>query len=281
MDPGERLETREGGRVILITGASSGIGQACAELLSARGHTVYGTRRRPSSAPAGYRMLEMDVTRDDSVQRAVEAVLAEAGHIDVVVNNAGQALAGAVEDTSLEEAQRQFDVNFFGVLRVCKAVLPSMRARGSGLIIQVSSLGGSVGLPFQGLYSASKFALEGLTESLRQELAPFGIQATLVQPGDVRTPITDNRVQARQSGPGSAYRAHFEGVLRIIEREERAGAAPEGVARQVLELVERDSVAVRYTVGHFSQRALAALKAILPSRLFEKLVMNFYGLRRS
>jgi NAD(P)-dependent dehydrogenase (short-subunit alcohol dehydrogenase family) len=155
-----------------------------------------------------------------------------------------------------------------------------MRALGSGLIINISSLGGSVGLPFQGFYSASKFALEGLTESLRQELAPFGIQATVIQPGDVRTPITNNRIQARQSGPGSAYRAHFEAALSVIEKEERAGVAPEQVARRVLDLVNRRSVAVRYTVGHFSQRAYTASKPFLPSRMFEKLVMSFYGLSR-
>jgi NAD(P)-dependent dehydrogenase (short-subunit alcohol dehydrogenase family) len=269
-----------GSQVVLITGASSGIGKACAELLSAQGHTVYGTSRRPSSAPGSYRLLEMDVTRDDSVQRTVEAILAEAGHIDVVVNNAGIALAGAIEDTSIEEARYQLDTNFLGVMRVCKAVLPSMRTRGSGLLVMISSLGGSVGLPFQGLYSASKFALEGLTEALRQELAPFGIQATLVQPGDVRTSITDNRIQTRQSGPGSPYRAHYETALRVIEKEERAGVAPEDVARQVLGLVGRPSVAVRYRVGHFSQRVYAASKALLSSRRFEKLIMSFYGLTR-
>ncbi|HEX8705246.1 MAG TPA: SDR family oxidoreductase, partial [Myxococcaceae bacterium] len=254
-------------KVVLITGASSGIGKACAELLTAEGHTVYGTSRRPSATPPGYRMLEMDVTRDDSVQSAVKAILAESGNIDVVVNNAGYALAGSIEDTTLEEAQQQLDTNFMGTVRVCKAVLPSMRARGSGLIINVSSLGGAVGLPFQGFYSASKFALEGFTESLRQEVAPFGIQATLIQPGDVRTLITDNRIQARQSAPGSAYRACFEAALRIIEKEERAGIAPEQVARLVLELVSHPAVAVRYTVGHLSQRAYTASKSFLPSRM--------------
>ncbi len=265
-------------KVVLVTGASSGIGRTCVELLSARGHTVYGTSRRPSPVSAGHRMLELDVTRDDSVRKAVATVLEEQGHIDVVVNNAGQALAGPIEETSLEEAQHQLDINFFGVLRVCKAVLPAMRARGSGLIVNVSSLGGVVGLPFQGLYSASKFALEGLTESLRQEVAAFGIQVALVQPGDVRTAITDNRVRARGSGTGSVYHEAFEAALRIIEREERAGAHVDTVARQVLELMAGKPVAVRYAVGHLSQRLLAGTKAVLPSRVFERIVMSYYGL---
>ncbi|WP_199243008.1 SDR family oxidoreductase [Vitiosangium sp. GDMCC 1.1324] len=267
-----------GSKVVLVTGASSGIGRACAELLSSQGHTVYGTSRKPSPPSAGHRMLEMDVTRDDSVLRAVATVLEEQGHIDVVVNNAGYALAGPIEETSLEEARHQLDTNFFGVLRVCKAVLPSMRARGSGLIVNVSSLGGVVGLPFQGLYSASKFALEGLTESLRQEVASFGIQVTSLQPGDVRTPITENRVRALQCGPDSPYRGAFETALGIIEKEERAGAAPELVARQVLSLMERKQVGVRYAVGHLSQRMLASTKTFLPARLFERILMSYYGL---
>ncbi|ADO74658.1 SDR family oxidoreductase [Stigmatella aurantiaca] len=265
-------------KIVLVTGASSGIGRACAELLSAQGHTVYGTSRKPAQAPAGFRMLELDVTRDDSVQAAVATVLAEQGRLDAVVNNAGYALAGPLEETSIEEARHQFDTNFFGVLRVCQAVLPSMRTHRSGLIINVSSLGGVAGLPFQGLYSASKFALEGLTESLRLEVASFGIQVTSLQPGDVYTPITENRVRVRQSGPDSPYRSAFATALGIIEKEERAGAPAGLVARHVLTLLERKQVGVRYTVGRLSQRIITAAKAFLPSRLFEHLLKSYYGL---
>jgi len=265
-------------KVVLVTGASSGIGLACAKLLSERGHTVYGTSRKPSSALLGFRMLELDVTQDASVQAAVSTVLAEQGHLDVVVNNAGYALAGPIEETSLEEAQGQFDTNFFGVLRVCQAVLPSMRARRSGLIINVSSLGGVAGLPFQGLYSASKFALEGLTESLRLEVASLGVQVTSLQPGDVHTPITQNRVRTQRFGPESPYRSAFETVLSIIEKEERAGAPAHLVATQVLRLVERKQVGVRSTVGHLSQRIITAAKAFLPAWLFERLMKSYYGL---
>jgi NAD(P)-dependent dehydrogenase (short-subunit alcohol dehydrogenase family) len=269
------------GRVVLITGASSGIGRACAELLSARGHTVYGTSRQPlADAPRRWKWLALDVTQDDSVRRAVDAVLAAEGRIDVVVNNAGYALAGALEDSSLDEARRQLDTNLLGVLRVCKAVLPSMRERKAGLFIHISSLGGAVGLPFQGLYSASKFALEGLTESLRQEVASFGIEATLVQPGDVKTRITENRVLASQSGPGSVYRAQFETALATIEAEERAGVPPEDVARTVVTLVENGTVRVRYPVGRLAQRVAVMAKWVLPSRTFERLVMSVYGLSR-
>ncbi|AKQ69317.1 3-oxoacyl-[acyl-carrier protein] reductase [Myxococcus hansupus] len=269
-------------RVVLITGASSGIGKACAELLSTRGYAVYGTSRRSvEAAPPGYPMLVMDVTQDDSVQRAVETVLAqERGYLDTVVNNAGYALAGAAEDTSIEEARAQLDANFLGALRVCKAVLPTMRKQGFGRIIQVSSLGGQVGLPFQSLYSASKFALEGFTEALRQEVAEFGIEATLVQPGDVRTHITQNRVRVAKAGAGSAYQERFEAALEAIESGERDGLVAEDVAKKVLAVMEREAPRVRYPVANLAQRAAVVAKAVLPSRTFEKLLMSLYGLRR-
>ncbi|AEI64986.1 SDR family oxidoreductase [Corallococcus macrosporus] len=267
-------------KVVLITGASSGIGQACAEVLGARGHAVHGTSRHPRAHGAHHRMQVLDVTDDDSVRRAVAAVLAAEGRLDVVVNCAGFVLSGAVEDVSIDEARRQLDTNFLGVLRVCQAVLPTMRAQRSGLIVNISSMGGAAGLPFQGLYSASKFALEGLTESLRLEVASFGIEATLLQPGDVRTRVREYRVRAQRSGPGSAYRETFERVMALVESGEGAGVAPEQVARKVLSLVERQRVDVRYSVGHLSQRAALVSKRLLPARTFEHIVMALHGLSR-
>jgi NAD(P)-dependent dehydrogenase (short-subunit alcohol dehydrogenase family) len=270
----------EAQRIVLVTGASSGIGQSCARLFAARGQRVFGTSRRPDGHELeGVEMVAMDVTSDDSVARGVEAVLAAAGHIDVVVNNAGFGLAGSVEDTSLAEAQRQFDTNFFGVLRVCKAVLPSMRARGRGLIINVGSLGGLVGLPYQGLYSASKFALEGLTESLRHELRPFGVQVTIVEPGDIVTPITDNRVFAEAAAtPSSPYKASFATALQIIEREERGGASAASVAELVVRVASEREPAIRYTVGRLSQRSSAWGKRWFPASVFENIIRSYYGL---
>jgi NAD(P)-dependent dehydrogenase (short-subunit alcohol dehydrogenase family) len=264
--------------VAIVTGASSGIGAACAGALAALGHRVYGTSRDPAFRPDAFRPLTMDVCSDPSVAAGVVAVLAAEGRIDVAVNSAGYGLAGAVEDTSLDEARRQLETNFFGSLRVCRAVLPAMRGRGSGLIVNVSSIGGVIGLPFQGLYSASKFALEGLSESLRQEVKPFGIRVVLVEPGDVATAITRNRVLAAAAADGSAYREPFARALRIIEKEEAAGVAPGSVAELVARLVQTGSPRPRYTVGHLSQRASAKAKALVPPRLFERLLMSFYGL---
>jgi NAD(P)-dependent dehydrogenase (short-subunit alcohol dehydrogenase family) len=266
-------------RVVLVTGASSGIGRACARLLAQRGHRVFGTFRRPPADPGeeGFTPVTMEATDDASVQASVAQVLREAGRVDVVVNNAGYSLVGAVEDTSLAEAQRQMDTNFFGVLRVCREVLPVMRGQRDGLIVNVSSLGGLFGLPFQGLYAASKFALEGLTESLRHEVAPFGVRVTLIEPGDLRTSITDKRVRAAAADGRSAYADAFRRALSVIEREERGGPPPEVVAALVLRLLAVRAPRVRYTVGHLSQRSSAWARAWVPEGLFESAIRRYFG----
>ncbi|MFV8749440.1 SDR family oxidoreductase [Nannocystaceae bacterium ST9] len=267
-------------KTVLITGASSGIGLACAQRLAARGLRVFASSRRASLAePAPFEFVTMDVTSDESVGDAIERVLAASGRIDVLINNAGHVLAGPLELTDLREARAQFETNFFGVLRVCQAVLPSMRARQQGLIVNVGSLGGLIGMPYQGLYSASKFALEGLTETLRHELRPFGVRATIIEPGDIQTPITDNRIFARAARASSDYSPGFERTLVIIEREERAGPPPERVAALIDRIVHGGDPAPRYTVGAWSQTSAALAKRLLPARVFEWAIARFYALR--
>ncbi|MGQ9468169.1 MAG: SDR family oxidoreductase [Anaerolineae bacterium] len=267
--------------VVLITGASSGIGKACAEHLARRGYRVFGTSRRAPFPPAPPLpgqpvMLQMDVTQDESVQQAVDFIVRETGRLDVVVNNAGFGIAGAVEDTPIEAAKSQLETNFFGVLRVCRAALPVMRAQGEGLIVNISSLGGVIALPFQALYSASKFAVEGLTEALRLEVRPFGIRVTLIEPGDMRTGFTDQRVRVAASGEGSAYRAHFERTLQVVEHDERHGGSPETVAVLLERIIRSPNPAPRYRVGPAIQRLAAVLKGVLPGRLFEWALAKYY-----
>lgn len=269
--------------VVLITGATSGIGQACADYLARRGYRVFGTGRRapfpPTPAQAGSpTLIHMDVTQDDSVRRAVAYILETTGRIDVLVNNAGYSLAGAVEDTTVEEAKAQFETNFFGVHRVCRAVLPIMRAQGGGLIVNMGSIAGVVALPFQPFYSASKFALAGYTEALRHEVRAFGIRVTLIEPGDIRTPLTEHRVRAAAWGPDSPYAARAERALEIEERDERRGAAPEEVARLLERILRTADPAPHYRVGPFFERVAAALKGIMPARLFHRAVAKYYGL---
>jgi NAD(P)-dependent dehydrogenase (short-subunit alcohol dehydrogenase family) len=207
---------------VLITGASSGIGKACAEYLFMRRCRVYGTSRRtphvePRSTPPEavplFQTIPLDITSDESVEKAVSLVLESEGRIDAVVNNAGFGLAGAVESTSIAEAREQFETNFFGTMRVCRAVLPAMRRQGHGHILNVSSVAGQIGIPFQGIYSATKFAVEGLTEALRLEVAPFGIRVVLIEPGDFHTGFTANR-RRTVGGDAAVYaqRRHHDAV---------------------------------------------------------------------
>lgn len=276
MGAGLGTRARVGSRVVLVTGASSGIGQACADLLAERGFTVYGASRTGTEGPTGrgWTSLRMDVRDEVSVARGVERVLAEVGRLDAVVNSAGIGIAGAVEETPIEEARDLFETNFFGPLRVCQAVLPHFRAQGDGIVVNISSIGGRIALPFQGLYSASKFALEGLTEALRMEVKPLGIRVVLVEPGDTRTPFTAHR--RRVAGASSAYRDRFGRALARAEADEEGGGDPEAVARLVLRILRHPHPRLRYTVGSPFQRLAALAHRVLPGRLVEWGIMRYY-----
>jgi len=265
-------------RVVLITGASSGIGKACAVRLAAEGDRVYGTSRHPSEETGvpNMQMLAMDVNSDESVAAAIDQVVQAEGTIDVVVNNAGFGIAGAVEDTSIEEAKALFETNFFGMLRVCRAVLPVMRKAHRGTIINTSSLGGRIGLPYQGLYSATKFAVEGMSEALRMEVHQFGIRVIMIEPGDFRTGFTKNRRYVAAAQQDSIYRESFESTIEVAENDEQSGSSPEQIARLLVRILRSRSPKVRYSVGGISQRGAAILKQILPSRVFEWALMKYY-----
>ena len=264
-------------RVVLVTGASSGIGRACALHLAARGFRVYGTSRNAVTEPGPFAMLQMDVTGLDSVHGAIGLVLEREGRIDVVVNNAGIAIAGPLESTSIEEAQRQLDVNLFGAFRVCREVLPQMRRQGGGYIVNVGSIGGLIAIPYQPLYSASKFALEGMSEALRFELRPFGIRVVIVEPGDTRTALTRNRTTTADEATRGLY-GPFRAALGRMERDERRGPEPETVARLVHRIVTTPDPRLRYTAGPAQQRAAVWLKRLLPNSLVERGLRDYYGL---
>ncbi len=217
--------------MVLITGASSGIGKACADHLARLGFTVYGASRTIENlGEVRWMPLVMDVDQDKSVTSGVEQVRAQAGRLDIVVNCAGFGIAGSVEDTTLEEAKAQFDTNFFGAVRLCRAVLPEMRQQGAGLIINMSSLAGLLGLPFESFYSASIFALEGLTEALRLEVEPFGVRVVLIEPGNFHTGFTAKRQVSQAARSSTAYRTRFEKSLAQMEQDELNGPTPERFA---------------------------------------------------
>jgi NAD(P)-dependent dehydrogenase (short-subunit alcohol dehydrogenase family) len=219
----------------------------------------------------------MDVDDDESVVRAMKTVVEKAGRLDAVVNCAGFGIGGAIEETSDEEARAIFETNLLGILRVCRAAMPTMRKQGSGRVINVSSIGGRIGLPFQGFYSATKFALEGLTEALRMETRGFGVRAVLIEPGDFCTGFTDSRRLVEASVSSDAYRTAQEHVLSIVEKDERGGASPDVIAHLVARILLKRSPRVRYTVGPVAQRLAAALKRVLPSKWFEWALSKYYG----
>ena len=263
-------------QVVLITGASSGIGQACATHLQRRGLGVYGTSRHPQPIPGSFEMIQMDVNSDESVQQGIALVYERDGRLDVVINNAGYGLAGGIEDTSTEEAKAQFEANFFGVLRVCRAALPIMRAQRSGTIINISSVAGVIGVPFQGLYSASKHAVEAMSEALSVEVHPFGIRVVLVEPGDLHTGFTAARLRAAQSLANAAYQARFGAAMQVIEHDETHGPSPEQVARLVERIIRTRSPRLRYVVGPAYEALAVVAKTVLPPRLWEWILGKYY-----
>lgn len=269
-------------KVALVTGSSSGFGRACAQLLARQGLRVYGTSRHaPPPGAAGEdrqpASIRMDVRDESSVRSAVEFILEREGRIDVLVNNAGFGIMGSIEETSGPEALAQFETNFFGVHRACRHVLPVMRRQRDGLVINVGSIAGRFSLPFEGFYAASKHALAALTESLRMELAPFGIRVTLVEPGDFRTEFTEHRELAAAAGlTDSPYAVRQRSALEVAREDERQGADPRVLAQLVVGLVERRSVDPRYLVGLRSQTLLTRLRWMIPDAWFEKLLMSHY-----
>ena len=267
--------------VVLVTGASSGFGAAIAEALHARGFCVYGTTRAvPAPEPGGgYRAIAMDVDSDASVTAGIEGILRDRGRIDVLVNNAGFGVAGAIEDTTVEEARAQMETNLFGTHRLCRAVLPVMREQRSGRIVNMSSLAGLVSVPFQAFYCATKFAVEAYTESLRMEVRPFGIHVSMIEPGDFATGFTARRRMVRASGPSSAYDERCRAAVGRMAEDELGNPEIGPVVRKVVAVVESQKPRLRYPVANLLQRTMVALRPALPPSWFEFLVMHNYGIR--
>lgn len=271
------------GKVVLVTGASSGIGKSVAELLAAKGCRVYGTSRKQYSQDviltgtgSGFlKMLQLDVCSGESVQEAVDAVMAIEGRIDVLVNNAGMGIAGSVEDTSTEEAFRQFNTNFFGVHRMVRQILPIMRKQGQGLIINISSVAAQFAIPFQSMYSASKAAIEAMSEALRIEAAPYGVRVALVEPGDTKTGFTDSRQFVAAAGEESPYREKFTKSVHVMIKDEMNGPEPVVVARAVWKTMARKNPSVRVVVG-LKYKVFVFLKRLVPARFMLFILSKMY-----
>ncbi len=259
----------EANEIAVVTGASSGIGRSTALRLAAAGHRVFGTARDPArgEAIAGVEMLPLDVRQADSVRAAVEEVLDRAGHIDVLVNNAGYAVLGGAEETSVEQAREIFETNFFGLMRMTAAVLPTMRARRSGAVVNLSSVAGFLAPPFMGVYAATKHAVEAYSEALHHEVSSLGIRVLLVEPGFTRTHLDTNAQRADL--PIRDYEGPRGRALSVFDARLAGGPDPETVARAIAASLRARSAPLRIPVGR-EARTLRLLRRWVPARSFER-----------
>lgn len=265
-------------KVIFITGGSSGIGKSIGEFLHAKGYTVYGTSRNPETVKDSvFPLVALDVRNAESISMAVAEVITKAGTIDVLVNNAGVGITGPIEEIPASEIKNNFEINLFGPIEVMKAVLPQMRSQKSGLIINVTSIAGYMGLPYRGVYSASKGALELITEALRMEVKGFGVTITSVAPGDFATNIAAGRYHAPLV-KGSAYEKPYGTTLDMMNTHVDAGSNPLQMAEAVYSIMKTPNPDVHYKVGVFMQKFSIVLKKILPDKVYEKMLMNHYKL---
>jgi len=265
-------------KVVLITGGSSGIGKSIGEYLLSKNYKVYGTSRNPDKYKnSKFPILALDVTDVVTITKCIEWTLKEAGRIDVLINNAGAGITGPIEETPEKEIKKNFETNFFGSLNVIKAVLPTMRSQNSGLIINITSIAGYMGLPYRGIYSSSKSALEIITEAFRMEIKDFNIKMTNVAPGDFATNIAAGRYHAPVI-KDSPYGDKYGMVLKAIDEEVDNSSNPIDVAKTVHKIIETKNPRIHYKVGAFMQKFSIILKRILPDKLYEKLLMNHYKL---
>lgn len=268
-------------KVVLVTGVTSGIGAATASLLSEQGFRVFGTTRRVNGSSAGLKnaeLVQLDVCDHESVRSCVRTVLDRAGRIDALVNNAGRALIGSSEETSIEEAKELFETNFFGILRMIQAVLPSMREQRSGRIVNISSVVGFLPAPYMGIYAASKHALEGYSESLDHEVRQFWIRVCLVEPGFTRTNLDQNGQLAGQHF--AAYAKDRESAREAVRASIARGASPARVASVVWEALKSRSPRLRYPAGR-EAKVLSLLKKLAPAQLLDRGIRKQFGLEEA
>ncbi len=266
-------------KVVLVTGGSSGIGRSIGIYLSQKGYAVYGTTRDPDKYPEfdDFPLLRLDVRQPESIRKAIDALLEAEGRLDILINNAGVGITGPLEETPNDAIINAFDTNFTGPLNMMKAVLPVMRQSGSGIIINITSIAGKMGLPYRGIYSATKGALDLATEAMRLEVKSSGIQICTLAPGDFKTNIAAGRYHApiKEDSP---YREPYKATLDMIDAHVDQAGDPIEVARKVYRILNEPSPKVHYKVGSFMQRFSVVLKRLLPGKIYEKLLQNHYKL---
>jgi len=267
-------------KVVLVTGGSSGIGRAIGELLSEKGFMVYGTSRNPEkySDDVSFPLLKMEVTDPNSIKEVVTAIINKEQRLDIVVNNAGVGITGPIEETPELEIKKAFDINLYGPINVIKSVLPQMRKQKSGLIINITSIAGYMGLPYRGIYSATKAALEITAEAFRIEIKQFGIKMTNIAPGDFATNIAAGRYHAPVL-ENSPYKDAYSNTLEMMNAHVNQGNSPLELAHVILKVINKNEPRVRYKEGNLLQKFSIVLKRVLPSNWYEKMLMKHYKLK--
>ncbi|XMB66361.1 SDR family oxidoreductase [Mycoplasmatota bacterium zrk1] len=263
------------GKVALVVGASSGVGKECANYLLESGYKVYGTSRKATfdNSSNMLSMIPLDVTDESTIKEAVDYILEKEGGIGVLINCPGYGLAGAIEDTSIEEAKRVFDTNFFGIMNVCNFVLPHMRRQRKGLIINISSVAGFISLPFQSMYSASKYALESLTESYRMEVSNSGVKFSLIEPGDMKTNFLREYVVKSEN---SDYKERCDQAVNKMIKDEQNGPEPRVVIKELKHILKKKNPPIRRIVG-LDYKMIGILKKLLPAKFVEFVIIKMYG----
>lgn len=265
-------------KVVLVTGGSSGIGKSICDYLSERNFMVYGTSRNPDNYPdSEVQLLQLDVKDPSSISSCVSELMKREKKIDILINNAGIGITGPVEEIPIDEMRANFETNFFGPVRMIQEVLPQMRSQGSGLIINITSIAAYMGLPYRGVYSASKASLEVITEAIRLEVKEFGIDLCNLAPGDFATNIAAGRFHAPVK-QGSAYENTYGRILREIDEDVNKANDPQAVAKAVLKIINTSKPRIHYKEGAFMQKFSVILKNLLPDKWYEKLLANHYKL---
>lgn len=266
-------------KVVLITGGSSGIGKTLCEYLHDKGYTVYGTSRNPQSVEqTKIPLIALDVRSRESINQAVKTLIEKEGKIDVLINNAGVGITGPLEETPIDEIQNNFHTNVFGPLELIQTVLPYMREKKSGMIVNITSIAGYMGLPYRGAYSSSKAAFEIISETLSMEVAPFGIKVCTVAPGDFATDIASRRYHA-PFDEKSPYAEIYKHQLDTMDTHVNEGEDPIKMALVIHKILETNQPKLHYKVGSFLQVFSIVLKRILPDRIYENMLKKHYGIK--
>ncbi|MFT7352808.1 MAG: short-subunit dehydrogenase [Flavobacterium sp.] len=265
-------------KIVLVTGASSGIGKAVATFLFSKGYKVYGTSRTPKNQKDfPFEMIALDVLKIETIKMAVHFIIKKEGRLDVLVNNAGIGVTGPIEETPTDEMRNAFNTNFFGAIDVIKTVLPFMRAQEYGVIVNTTSIAGYMGLPFRGIYSSSKGALELVTEATRMEVKRFGIHIVNIAPGDFATDIISRRYHTPLF-EDSVYKENYKSNLDLMDSHVKTGKNPVEMAKKVYEVINTKNPKIHYKVGGPLEKFSIVLKRILPDTWFEALLMRHYKL---